>query len=131
MRSIFYEKLVLHLKEKEIQFNIGDDIDHWGVVPLPSGYRDRARTIFDEEGTVVKILDPLDFVIRKMRRGIEQDLDDALAIIRHFSLSSKDVSEHAKKIRFPLDNETFVFRKRLGQFLDDLKKEENTEDRTM
>ena len=68
----FYEKLVLHLKEKEIPLNLGDDIDQGGVLPLPSGYRDRDRTILDDDGTVVKILDLRNFVIPKMRRRIEQ-----------------------------------------------------------
>lgn len=81
----FFEALVLHLKKKGIQFNLGDDVDHRGVIPLPAGYRDRATTVFEKGGTVVKILDPLDFVASKLRRGIEQDLKDALSVSHHFS----------------------------------------------
>lgn len=118
--GVFYEKLVRHLHGRGIQFNIGDDIDHWGLIPLPSGYRDRARTIYDEDGTVVKILDPLDFIVSKLRRGIDQDLDDALAVARHFSLSSHDISEHMGKIKYPMSEETFLFRKRADLFLETL-----------
>lgn len=109
--SDFYEALVHHLKEKGIQFNIGDNIDHWGVVPLPSGYRERARRIFEDHGTEVKILDPLDFIFSKLRRGVAQDMEDALAVARHFALSSQDVSDHTNKVNFPLSDETFLFKK--------------------
>jgi hypothetical protein len=70
----FYERLVRHLSDREIQFNIGEDIDHWSVVPLPTGYRRRTKTIYREKGVVIKVLDPLDFIASKLLRGIDQDL---------------------------------------------------------
>lgn len=70
----FYERLVRHLSDREIQFNIGEDIDHWSVVSLPTGYRRRTKTIYREKGVVIKVLDPLDFIASKLLRGIDQDL---------------------------------------------------------
>ena len=116
----FFEALVLHLKKKGIQFNLGDDVDHRGVIPLPAGYRDRATTVFEKGRTVVKILDPLDFVASKLRRGIEQDLKDALSVSHHFSLSVQSVRTHMEKIKFPLSEETFLFKNRLQLFLEEL-----------
>jgi hypothetical protein len=116
----FFEALLLHLKKKGIQFNLGDDVDHRGVIPLPAGYRDRATTVFEKGRTVVKILDPLDFVASKLRRGIEQDLKDALSVSHHFSLSVQSVRTHMEKIKFPLSEETFLFKNRLQLFLEEL-----------
>lgn len=116
----FYGDLVHHLKEKGILFNIGDDIDHWGQVPLPAGYRDRAQTILSTDIATVKVLDPLDFIASKLRRGTDQDLEDALKVARHFSLSETDVERHMTMIRFPLSEETFFFKKRLESFLETL-----------
>ena len=116
----FYEELVRHLREKGFLFNLGDDIDHWGVIPLPEGYRERAQTVLSIGQSVVKVLDPLDFIASKLRRGIDQDLSDARAVALRFSLSSHDIASHMTKIRFPLSEETFMFKKRLTVFLNDL-----------
>jgi hypothetical protein len=115
----FYEALVRNLREKGFPFNLGDDIDHWGVVPLPEGYRERARTVLTIGQSVVKVLDPLDFIASKLRRGIDQDLEDARAVAHRFSLSAPAIASHMTKIRLPLSEETFLFKKRLAVFLDD------------
>lgn len=118
----FYGALVRHLQQKGILFNIGDNIDHWGVVPLPEGYRERAREVLTTGGVTVKVLDPRDYIASKLRRGTDQDMEDSLGVARLFSLSAADVSKHMESIRYPLSEESFFFRKRLEGFLEILER---------
>jgi hypothetical protein len=113
----FYERLVRHLSDREIQFNIGEDIDHWGVIPLPTGYRRRAKTIYREKGVVIKVLDPLDFIASKLRRGIDQDLQDAADIAHRFSLSREKISSDLEKIKFPHERGNLSLPEASGEFL--------------
>lgn len=111
-----YEGLTRRLRERGILHNISDDVDHWGMIPLPPGYRERAQTIYSEHGFEVRILDPLDFIASKVRRGIETDMTDALLIAKKFSLSMEEIRTHLGKIRLPMSTETLLFLKNVDLF---------------
>jgi hypothetical protein len=121
-----YERLVLRLGERGIACNISDDIDHWGMIPLPAGYRERAQTVYSERGFEIRILDPLDFIASKLRRAIAQDIEDALLVAEKFNLSMDKISAHLGKIKLPMSTETFGFKKNVNIFEQQMKERKTT-----
>lgn len=59
---------------------------------MPPGYRDRAIDVIHEPRLRIRVLAPIDFVIAKLRRGTELDLDDAFLVARHHRLSTETIS---------------------------------------
>lgn len=117
------EELFNFLKLKGIPSDLGEDLSGWSVVAMPSGYRERAITIFNEGKLVIKVLHPLDFVIAKLRRAMEIDLDDAAFVVEKFGLTVEDIQKAAEEAitRSPKDTTIFVFRKSVEIFAKRLK----------
>src|SRR3990172_4066398 len=84
-----------------LAFNIGDNISGWGIVPLPSNYRERAKTVHSSTYLTLKILDPIDFVFSKLMRGTEEDLRDILDVIQRFNITKDALCERERLIQFP------------------------------
>lgn len=66
----------------------------------------------------LRVLGPLDFVIAKLRRGTELDLDDAQLVVQHYRLTVdaiRSAAEHALAVS-PLDNTLYLFRKAVDIF---------------
>lgn len=113
------EGLFDFLKQHGIPADIGEDISGWSIVPMPSGYRDRTEIIYKNDSLAVKVLHPLDFVIAKLRRATEEDLSDALFVVRRFGLEPSDILKTAEEIimNSPKDTALFLFRKSVRLFL--------------
>ncbi len=113
------EKLVRFLKSKEIPSDLGENISGWSVINLPSLYRERAITIHKDELLTVKVLHPLDFIMAKLRRFTDEDLEDALFVAKKFNLRQGDVKEAANSAieNSPADTALFIFKKNVELFV--------------
>ncbi len=114
-----YKASLENLKENKIQFNIDEDFDSWGMVPMPSGYRERANLIYKEDNITVKTLEPVDFIISKLRRGADIDINDAEKIASRNNITEKAIRERASEIEFIKTEETFWFKQRLEMFINE------------
>ena len=114
--EIYFEFLE-YLKKEGLAFNIGDNISGWGIVPLPSNYRERAKTVYSSAYLTLKILDPIDFVFSKLMRGTEEDLRDILDVIQRFNITKDALCERKKLIQFPKDPETLFFKKKFQHLM--------------
>jgi hypothetical protein len=114
--ALFYA-LLDYLEKEGLNFNIGEDISHWGVIPLPEGYRDRAKTVYKSDYLTIRILDPVDFIFSKLMRGTEEDFKDILAVIKRYKIRGKDIIERGNLIKYPKDPETLFFKKKIEHLL--------------
>lgn len=114
-----YKTSLEYLKENKIQFNIDEDFDSWGMVPMPEGYRDRAIQIYKEGNITVKTLEPVDFIISKLRRGADIDIEDIEKIATRYNIDEQTLRERVSKINFIKTEETFWFKQRLERFIDE------------
>src|SRR5690349_19302966 len=80
------EEVGTFLKHHGVPSNLSENISGWSIVSLPPGYRERARLLHHKDQLRVSLLDPVDFVISKLRRGTEQDLADAEFVARHHAV---------------------------------------------
>ncbi len=112
-----YDELTQYLRKKKINFNLSENISGWSMVPLPEGYRERATTVYQGEGLIIKILEPVDFVFSKLLRGTEEDFQDILEVVKRYNISSEKLLERERFIRYPKDPETLFFKKKLHHLL--------------
>lgn len=115
--EIYFEFLE-YLKKEGFAFNIGDNISGWDIVPLPSDYKERAKTVYSGDYLTVKILDPIDFVFSKLMRGTEEDLRDILDVIQRFNITKDALCERERLIQFPKDPETLFFKKKFQHLME-------------
>lgn len=113
------EALFNFLKHKEIPSDMGEDIAGWSVVTMPPGYRERTIRIYKDEHLTVKVLHPLDFVVAKLRRATEEDLEDAAFMVKQFGLKFDEIRETAEEAirNSPKDTALFIFKKNVALFL--------------
>ena len=118
-----FDRLVAFLKQRQVLTNLSENISGWSVVAMPPGYRERATVYVDESGLRIRLLAPVDFVIAKLRRGTEQDLDDAMFVVRKFAVSSAAVQASADRAvtASPKDTALFAFRQTVELFCRRLK----------
>ena len=118
------DKLSDFLKRNKIPCDIGENISMWSLISLPPGYKKRAETIYSDDRLKVKVLNPLDFIIAKLRRGTEEDLHDALFIAGKFSLKEESIMKSAgQAVRSsPRDTALFIFNKNVEIFIKKLRK---------
>ncbi len=114
------EGLIGFLKAKGIPADIGEDISGWSVVAMPPGYRERAVEVYRDELLIVKVLDPIDFIIAKLRRTTEEDIQDALFVAEKLNLTPEAVKGRAEVAikNSPKDTALFVFRKNVDTFVE-------------
>ena len=115
--EIYFEFLE-YLKKEGVAFNISDNISGWGIVPLPSDYKERAKTVYRGDYLTLKILDPVDFVFSKLMRGTEEDLTDIMDVVRRFNITKDALYERKKLIQFPNDPETLFFEKKFQHLIE-------------
>ncbi|MBI5701276.1 hypothetical protein HZC34_05490 [Candidatus Saganbacteria bacterium] len=113
------EPLLKFLKRKNIPADLGEEIGRWSTINMPSGYKKRAITIYKEGRLMVKVLNPLDFIISKLRRFTEEDFEDALFVVNKYKLKQKDIESTAKRAikSSPKDITILAFKKNLKYFL--------------
>lgn len=107
------EPLAQYLRGHQIPADLGENMSGWSVVAMPPGYRDRASVFLEEPGLRIRLLSPTDFIIAKLRRGTELDLEDALYVARRFGVTTAAVQNAAEAAigASPKDTALFAFRK--------------------
>lgn len=113
------EEVGAFLKRHGVPSNLSENISGWSIVSLPPGYRDRARLLHHKHNVRVSLLDPVDFIISKLRRGTEQDFADAEFVARRHAVTGKAIRAAADSAiaASPKDTALFVFRKAVELFL--------------
>ena len=85
---------------------------------MPPGYRDRTSVWHEESGLRLRLLEPVDFIIAKLRRGTDQDLDDAEYVATQYQVLPADVQSSAASAinASPQDTALFLFKKTVENF---------------
>ena len=78
-----------------IPANLGQSLSGWSVAAMPPGYRERATVFINEPGLRVTLLAPVDFIIAKLRRGTDEDLEDAAWIALRYHTNAQQVRDAA------------------------------------
>ena len=88
------------------------------IVAMPPGYRDRATDLVHQANLHVRLLAPIDFVIAKLRRGTDLDLDDASFVANRFHLTTDHIRKAAAAAidASPKDTALFLFQKTVDLF---------------
>ena len=81
------EALTEFLNRHGIPADLTANFSGWSVVAMPPGYRDRATDLVHQSNIRVRLLSPIDFVISKLRRGTDLDLQDATFVVSRFHLT--------------------------------------------
>lgn len=63
---------------------------------MPPGYRDRTTILIDEPKLRVTLLAPVDFIVAKLRRGTDEDLEDAAWIAARYRVTAQQVRASAE-----------------------------------
>ena len=105
-------------RQQQIPADLTQNFSGWPVVAMPPGYRDRAIVLVDRSQLRVRVLSPADFVLAKLRRGTDLDVDDALLVARRYALTADDVrrSAHAAVTASPQDTAIFLFQQTVDLF---------------
>ncbi len=83
------------LEKLGIEADLTENFSGWSVILMPSGYRERAVSVYDSPYLSIKVLDPYDFILSKLRRGTQTDIEDALKVAK----SMKDFNPNILKKR--------------------------------
>ncbi len=113
------EGLIAFLKQRGIPADMGENISGWSVIGMPGQYRERSITIHEETLLTVKVLHPSDFVISKLRRFTNEDIEDAFFVVNRFDLKENEILERAEDgaKRSPKDTALLLFRKNVALFI--------------
>lgn len=113
------DKLYDYLQNKGISSDIGEDISRWGIVSMPPDYRAKAMSIYQDPALTIKVLHPLHFVISKLRRATEIDIQDALFVAQKYKIKKEDLRNLVDLTikNSPKDNALFMFKKTTEYFL--------------
>ena len=106
------------LTTHRVPADLTQNFSGWAVVAMPPGYRDRATDLINQPNLRVRVLAPIDFVIAKLRRGTDLDLDDALLVAQHNRLSADMIQANARAAlaASPQDTALFLFQKTVDLF---------------
>jgi hypothetical protein len=110
------------LTSRKIPADLTQNFSGWSVVAMPPGYRDRATDMVNQPGLRIRVLSPLDFIIAKLRRGTDEDVQDALSVARRHGMSVEEIRSGAQAAltASPEDTALFLFRKTVELFCRDL-----------
>jgi hypothetical protein len=116
------EPLTDFLRQHSIPADLTTNFSGWSVVAMPPGYRDRATDLVHQSHLRVRLLAPIDFVIAKLRRGTDLDLEDADFVAKRFHLTSEEIrkASSAALAASPKDTALFLFRKTVDVFCQSL-----------
>jgi hypothetical protein len=112
------EALAEYFSRHQIPADLTSNFSGWSVVAMPPGYRDRATDLVHQSHLRVRLLAPIDFVIAKLRRGTDLDLDDATFVAKRFHLTPDQVhaAASAALTASPQDTALFLFQKTVDLF---------------
>ncbi|MEP6886969.1 MAG: DUF6036 family nucleotidyltransferase [Nitrospirales bacterium] len=110
------------LSSHGIPANLGQSLSGWSVVAMPPGYRDRATVLITEPRLQVTLLAPVDFIIAKLRRGTDEDLEDAVWIATRYHVKAQQVHTAAEAALAASleDTALFLFEHTVDRFCKDL-----------
>lgn len=113
------EGLFNFLKSKNIPADFGEDISRWSIITMPPGYGERTIEIYRDDFLVISVLHPLDFIISKLRRFTEEDIEDALFVARKFNVQAEEIKKSAEEaiLHSAKDTSLFIFRKNIDIFI--------------
>lgn len=111
-----------YLMSRNIPADLTQNFSGWSVVAMPPGYRDRAVALISQPRLRIRVLSPVDFVIAKLRRGTELDLDDAFLVARQHHLSTEIIQDSAREALAASSQDTalFLFQKTVDFFCKNL-----------
>lgn len=114
--------LLEYLTSHHIPADLTQNFSGWSIIAMPPGYRDRAIDLIKQPKLRVRVLSPVDFVIAKLRRGTELDLDDAFLVAQRHGVSAETIraSAQAALAASPQDTALFLFQKTVDFFCKDL-----------
>lgn len=112
------EALAGFFHRHQIPADLTENFSGWSVVAMPPGYRERATDLVHHAHLRVRLLAPLDFIIAKLRRGTDLDLDDAGFVATRFGIAGEQVrgAAEAALAASPQDTALFLFRKTVDLF---------------
>jgi hypothetical protein len=112
------DTLTEFLSRHSIPADLTTNFSGWSVVAMPPGYRDRATNLVHQSNLRVRLLEPVDFVISKLRRGTDLDLDDAAFVAKRYHLTSEQIraATSAALAASPKDTALFLFNKTVDLF---------------
>ena len=112
------DPLMTFLQQRQILADLGENISGWSIVAMPPGYRERASVWHEEAGLRLRLLEPVDFIIAKLRRVTDQDLDDASYVATQYRILPGAVQASAESaIRAsPQDTALYLFKKTVQNF---------------
>ena len=121
------EPLTEFLRQHSIPADLTTNFSGWSIVSMPPGYRDRATDLVNHVNLRVRLLTPVDFVIAKLRRGTDLDLDDATFVAKRFHLAPDQIRSAAiaAVAASPKDTALFLFQKTVELFCESLTIENN------
>ncbi len=116
------ESLREYLTAQKIPADLTQNFSGWSIVAMPPGYLSRAMDLTTQPRLRIRVLSPVDFVIAKLRRGTELDLDDALLVAQHHHLSPETIRHSARQAlaASPQDTALFLFQKTVDLFCAEL-----------
>jgi Nucleotidyltransferase of unknown function (DUF6036) len=111
------------LDRQHIPADLTTNFSGWSIVAMPPGYRDRATDLVHQSNLRIRLLAPVDFVIAKLRRGTDLDLDDATFVAKRFHVTSDQIrtAAAAALAASPQDTTLFLFRKTVDLFCQSLR----------
>ena len=112
------DALVDFLRTRDVPADLGENISGWSIIAMPPGYRDRATVFLEQPGLRIRLLHPTDFIVAKLRRETDLDLEDADYVARRFGVTPEAVREatEAAVAASPKDTALFLFRKTVDVF---------------
>ena len=114
-----FDPLLNFLQKHNVPADLSENFSGWSIVAMPPGYRDRSSLWHEEAGIQLRLLNPVDFIIAKLRRGIDQDLDDAEYVAQRYGIppTAIQTSAEAAISASPKDTAIFLFRKTVENFI--------------
>lgn len=79
------------LRHLDIPADLSSNVSHWGMIDRPPGYRERAKFLFRRGHVTVGVLAPLDLVMSKLRVMHEQDIKDAVYLVKRFKITETQI----------------------------------------
>jgi hypothetical protein len=116
------EALAGFFSRHEIPADLTENFSGWSIVAMPPGYRERATDLVHQAQLRVRLLAPVDFIIAKLRRGMDLDLDDAAFVAHRFAVTATEISRAGESAlaASPQDTALFLFRKTVDLFCQSL-----------
>ena len=116
------EALAGFFSRHQIPADLTENFSGWSIVAMPPGYRERATDLVRQPQLRVRLLAPVDFIISKLRRGTDLDLEDAAFVAHRFSVTAPVISRagEAALAASPQDTALFLFRKTVDLFCQSL-----------